>query len=151
MKVRLTRKLAECVDGVDLSSYREGDVLALSSREAELLVAEGWALPVNRAHREVRGHSTGIMRAQAADTQRDANRERLQTVRRVVDLGSFEPHAYRRIEDHLRDELHDVHARVINGSATRSDESLAEEPTRKIASSSTLEHETRRHSFREKP
>ena len=44
MKVRLIKKLAECLDGVDLSHHRVGDLLDLQSREAELLIAEGWAI-----------------------------------------------------------------------------------------------------------
>ncbi|HUE88094.1 MAG TPA: hypothetical protein VMO26_18625 [Vicinamibacterales bacterium] len=43
MLVRLTVKLAEVVNGVDLSRYREGDVIELSVRDAEMLIAEGWA------------------------------------------------------------------------------------------------------------
>ena len=43
MKVRLIRKLAECIDGVDLSDCEVGDVLSLPRREAWLLLAEGWA------------------------------------------------------------------------------------------------------------
>lgn len=54
MKVRLTRKLSELINGVDLSRVHEGDTLDLSPREALILVAEGWALPVqaerDRAH-----------------------------------------------------------------------------------------------------
>jgi hypothetical protein len=49
MKVRLTRKLAECVDGVDLSNHSVGDVLELSPLEATLLVAEKWAIPERRS------------------------------------------------------------------------------------------------------
>jgi hypothetical protein len=48
MRVRLTRKLAECIDGVDISSYHVGDVLDIASREAWLLVAEQWAIPERR-------------------------------------------------------------------------------------------------------
>lgn len=115
MRVRLTRKLAECIDGVDLSSHRVGDVLALSRREAELLIAEGWALPVSsRSVREVRRHSAAVVRAEAADRQRASNRQRLQRLQRAVHEGRFEPHAHRRLEDRMRDELHDAHARVIN-------------------------------------
>jgi hypothetical protein len=40
--VRLTRKLAERIDGVDLSESHVGDTLYLSPHDAELLVAEGW-------------------------------------------------------------------------------------------------------------
>jgi hypothetical protein len=44
MKVRLTRKLAECIDGVDLAGCRVGDVLDLSVTDARLLLAEKWAV-----------------------------------------------------------------------------------------------------------
>ena len=43
MKVRLIRKFAEVIDGVDLSKAREGETLDLSARDANLLMAEGWA------------------------------------------------------------------------------------------------------------
>jgi hypothetical protein len=45
VRVRLTRKLAEMIDGIDLSECRVGDVLDLPYRDAILLVEEGWALP----------------------------------------------------------------------------------------------------------
>jgi len=48
MRVRVTRKLAECVDGVDLSRCREGDVINLAEREARLIVAEQWGVPARR-------------------------------------------------------------------------------------------------------
>jgi hypothetical protein len=43
MKIRLTRKLADLINGIDLSKAREGETLDLSEREARLLMAEGWA------------------------------------------------------------------------------------------------------------
>jgi hypothetical protein len=43
VQVRLVRKLAECLDGVDVSRHHAGDVLDLPRREAEMLIAEGWA------------------------------------------------------------------------------------------------------------
>ena len=46
MLVLLTAKLAEVVNGVDLSPYCEGDVVELPAREAEMLIAERWAEPV---------------------------------------------------------------------------------------------------------
>jgi hypothetical protein len=46
MRVRLKRKVAESVHGVDLSAAREGDTLDLSPRDALLLIAEGCASPV---------------------------------------------------------------------------------------------------------
>ena len=44
MKVQLIKKLAEMLDGIDLSAYQPGDILDLSRAEAALLVAEGWAV-----------------------------------------------------------------------------------------------------------
>ena len=41
--VRLTRKYAETIDGVDLSARHVGDRLPLTVQEANLLIAEGWA------------------------------------------------------------------------------------------------------------
>jgi hypothetical protein len=46
VQVRLTRKLAEFIDGVDLSARRVGEVIDLSRHDAEILLAEGWASPV---------------------------------------------------------------------------------------------------------
>jgi hypothetical protein len=45
MSVRLTRKYADAIDGVDLSGRKVGDKLELSSRDARMLIAEGWAAP----------------------------------------------------------------------------------------------------------
>ena len=66
MRVRLIMKLADVLNGVDLSRYREGDVLDLNNREASMLIADGWAEPVSdtrQAH-----HAT------AADTGRQGRR-----------------------------------------------------------------------------
>jgi hypothetical protein len=41
--VRLTRKFAQLLDGVDLSPYSVGDTVAFHAHEARLLIAEGWA------------------------------------------------------------------------------------------------------------
>jgi len=48
MKVRLTKKLAEEIDGVDLSHRRAGEIFDLPPQEARLLVAEDWAAPERR-------------------------------------------------------------------------------------------------------
>ena len=63
MKVRLTQKLAELMNGVDLSNAHTGDTLELSDKEAQTLIAQGWAAPVyqggapgrDRAHDKPRG------------------------------------------------------------------------------------------------
>jgi hypothetical protein len=48
VRVRLTRKLAEEIDGVDLTGHSVGDILDLPVRDARLLVAECWASPERR-------------------------------------------------------------------------------------------------------
>jgi hypothetical protein len=52
MKVVLVRKLAEVMDGVDLSEYRNGDIVDLPTPAARLLVAESWAVP-DRRHTDI--------------------------------------------------------------------------------------------------
>ena len=43
MKIRLTRKFADLINGIDLSNAHEGETLDLSPRDAQMLLAEGWA------------------------------------------------------------------------------------------------------------
>jgi CheY-like chemotaxis protein len=43
VQVRLTRKLAQHLDGIDLSHRNVGDVIDVPEREARILIAEGWA------------------------------------------------------------------------------------------------------------
>jgi hypothetical protein len=43
VKLLLTRKLAECIDGVDLSDRHVGEVIDVPPAEARLLLAEQWA------------------------------------------------------------------------------------------------------------
>ena len=51
MKVRLTRKLAPFVDGIDLSGHEVGDVFDLPPEHARLVIAEDWAIPERRMSR----------------------------------------------------------------------------------------------------
>jgi hypothetical protein len=48
MKVRLVKKLATMMDGVDVSNHDVGDVMDLPERKGRLLVAEGWAVEERR-------------------------------------------------------------------------------------------------------
>jgi hypothetical protein len=41
--VRLTRKFADMIDGVDLTDAKVGDELNLAPHDADVLIAEGWA------------------------------------------------------------------------------------------------------------
>ena len=66
MKVRLTQKLSEVIDGVDLSKANTGDTLDLTENDARTLIAEGWAAPLyeggtpvrDRAHDKPRARRT---------------------------------------------------------------------------------------------
>jgi hypothetical protein len=49
LRLRLTRKFAEFINGIDLSRTRAGDLLDLPERDANVLMAEGWAVPANGA------------------------------------------------------------------------------------------------------
>lgn len=49
--VRLTRKYAAMIDGVDLDDVVVGDLLELSPRDADVLIAEGWAEPATDRRR----------------------------------------------------------------------------------------------------
>jgi hypothetical protein len=42
MRIRLTRKLSQLLDEVEISRRRVGDVIDLPRHDAELLLAEGW-------------------------------------------------------------------------------------------------------------
>jgi hypothetical protein len=53
MWVRLTRKFADQIDGVDLDGFQVGDVFDLPPAEARLLIAEAWAVP-ERASKQPR-------------------------------------------------------------------------------------------------
>jgi len=52
MKVRLTRKFSNLLNGIDLSRYQKGDTLDLPARDAEMLVAEVWAEPAGESVRD---------------------------------------------------------------------------------------------------
>ena len=60
--VRLVRKYAEMIDGVSLAHTSVGDQLELTRREANILIAEGWAV-----HAEERRGRTLAQRSLAAD------------------------------------------------------------------------------------
>jgi hypothetical protein len=45
--VRLIRKLADEINGLDLSRYQVGDVIEVPGHTALMLMGEGWALPLD--------------------------------------------------------------------------------------------------------
>ena len=82
MRVQLLRKLAEMIDGIDLSAYRLGDILDLAQSEAALLVAEGWAVREGgvgavqcaREYTSLASQGKTSLPARAADRPRAARR-----------------------------------------------------------------------------
>ncbi len=53
MRIRLVRKYANVLNGIDLTDIRIGDTVELIPFQAELLIREGWAVKVNRRSRGV--------------------------------------------------------------------------------------------------
>ena len=45
ISVRLTKKLAASLNGIDVSALRVGDVIELPDSAARMMIAEGWAEP----------------------------------------------------------------------------------------------------------
>jgi hypothetical protein len=66
MRVLLRRKLAECIDGVDLSGHQVGDVFELPTAKAWLLVAEQWAIVERRSAMRGEGGQRSQRRASGA-------------------------------------------------------------------------------------
>ena len=102
-QIRLTRKLAECLNGIDLSAHRVGDLLTVPGDEAELLIAEGWALPGTGG--TIRPARRGLTVGQ---------RRRLREL--LIDDGRKYA---RRAEDRIREDFHDSRARTISAKGSR--------------------------------
>ena len=64
--VVLTRKLAEAIDGIDLTGRHVGDRLPLTSREACMLIAEGWARPTPAEQRRLYEHRPPVAQGNPA-------------------------------------------------------------------------------------
>ena len=60
MRVRLVKKYAESIDGVDLSGHAVGATLRVEQRAAELLIAEGWAVPAVKKKKVATHISPGL-------------------------------------------------------------------------------------------
>jgi hypothetical protein len=116
MRIRLIRRLAEQLDGIDVSAVREGDVIDLPRPQAALLVAEGWARP-SHTRREVRTSSAPHIRAVSADAAtRRRTVEQLRRAREHMEQKGFAESEQRRREDRLREELHDSRAVTISSA-----------------------------------
>jgi len=116
MRICLLRKLADRLDGIDVSGCREGDVIDLALAEAELLIAEGWALPLRRQRDEVPATSLPTVRTVAADQGQGRVAEQLRRVREAINTPQRERQDRRRAEDHMREELRDSRSIVVDES-----------------------------------
>ena len=122
MWIRLTRKLAECLDGIDVSKYKTGDVFELTRAEGELLIAEGWAEPFVRVSERVyqpRKPSAGQHVSEAAAISKEpawaATRtlDQLREIRRKLEDRYHAQGELRRAEDRIREELRESRAQII--------------------------------------
>src|SRR3954470_2819551 len=111
MWIQLTRKLADFLDGVDVSHRQVGDVFELPTSEAHLLIAENWAQahipPITRSsivHASHPAHLDNLtVSARVPATTLRQHHIRL-PLNRLIALD----HDRRRAEDRIRDEIHDV-------------------------------------------
>jgi len=66
VRVWLSRKLAEFINGIDLRGGQVGDVLELCARDAAMLIADGYA----ELDRRVTGDRRAVARCGAAEERR---------------------------------------------------------------------------------
>ena len=119
MRIRLTRKLADELDGIDLSPYGAGDVFEAPRYEAELLIAEAWAVAADEPGTVAVGSVSVLERRTVATAQaKRQTSEQLRYVREAMAVQQFEGRPQRRAEDRIRDELHDERAKTITCRST---------------------------------
>ena len=121
VRVRLIRKIAQHVDGVDVSGYSVGEIFDLTAAEAALLVAEGWAIvdPISTEGAAPAGD--GETAEPPAAPAADGTELTLAcTLLRLRELRAEIQHRrrsteyeHRRAEDVIREELRDSRARTI--------------------------------------
>jgi hypothetical protein len=73
VRVKLVRKLALTIDGVDISKRHVGQRFDLPPHDAEILIAEGWAVA---APTRSRTRAPASARGEAADKPRRPRRKR---------------------------------------------------------------------------
>jgi hypothetical protein len=115
MWIRLTRKLADFLDGVDVSHRHAGDVFELPMCDAHLLIAEGWAeryIPVRQPGDLEHGQSDTKDSVATDPSQADAL-ERLRRLREQPNRRHLVDVESRRVEDRIREELRDERAITI--------------------------------------
>jgi hypothetical protein len=107
--IQLTRKLADFLDGVDVSERRVGEVFELPALDAHLLISEGWAEPYIPSRRPGDRHPQRNIRYSSLT-------EALERVRRLREQSGrrhFAAADRRRAEDRIREELRDERATTV--------------------------------------
>jgi hypothetical protein len=117
LRVELVRKLADYLDGIDVSNHQQGDIIDLSRHDAQMLIAEGWALPFYEATRVVRTPGTLLDSVVATDPIERRTLEQLRRFREQLEANRFDQQERRRAEDRIREELQDARATTLNGRA----------------------------------
>jgi hypothetical protein len=116
--VRLTKKLAAVLDGVDVSRRRVGEVFELPSCEADLLIAEGWAearFPAVAQRDDITDANAAAAGPGPAPTRR-LDVQRLRQMRAQMERRHLVDQNHRRAEDRIREELRDARAKTIRAS-----------------------------------
>ena len=120
LRVELVRKLADYLDGIDVSNHRQGDIIELPRHDAQMLIAEGWAIPFYAvARRVVQRTGTLPNSVVAADPLEQRTLEQLRRFREQLETKRFGQAERRRAEDRIREELQDARARTLNGRRVR--------------------------------
>ena len=124
MQVCLTRKLANYLDGVDVSTHQVGDILELPVREAHLLIAERWATPHIEApaclqYDATRGTVRSVPLPRAESPRAIHTLERLREIRSQMEQHTRADQERRRMEDVIREQLRDERATILGAGANR--------------------------------
>ena len=67
LQLRLTKKFADMIDGVDLRDFMVGQKIRVTPAEARLLIAEGWAEPVDQSATTVHHYASMVRQPAAAE------------------------------------------------------------------------------------
>jgi len=118
MWIQLVRKLADQLDGIDVAAYREGEVFDVPAYEAELLIAEEWAISSEPRPSPVGAAGKPLPPAVATDCLKRRTTEQLRRVREAFAARRFDEQSQRRAEDQIREELHDARAKTITSRST---------------------------------
>jgi hypothetical protein len=105
MRVRLVRKLADILDGIDVSAYKSGDIVNLSRHDAELLIAENWAVSAEYAPHTAQPSSPASDAFLAMD---QLNRETVAPRDEGIETSVFEDAHEPQAGDHIRAKAHDA-------------------------------------------